>query len=135
MKELLPEFYMPGGSFLVNSQGLDLGMLQSGVMLGDVVLPPWASTAADFTDKCRQVLKIMVSFPAIINGTPKCQALECPYVSERLHHWIDLIFGHKQRGPEAVKANNVFYYLTYEGAVDLDKIVDPNEREGIEAQV
>lgn len=44
------------------------------------------------------------------------------YVSNHIHHWIDLIFGFKQRGPEAVTANNVFYYITYEGAVDLDRV-------------
>ena len=38
---------------------------------------------------------------------------------------IDLIFGYK-RGPAAVKAHNVFYYLTYAGAVDLDNIDDPD---------
>jgi hypothetical protein len=49
-------------------------------------------------------------------------ALEAPYVSANLHHWIDLIFGHKQRGPAAVDADNVFYHLTYEGAVDVSKV-------------
>jgi len=34
------------------------------------------------------------------------QALESDYVSNNLHHWIDLIFGYKQNGPEAIKANN-----------------------------
>jgi hypothetical protein len=73
VKELLPEFYMPGGSFLVNSQGLDLGMLQSGVMLGDVVLPPWASSATDFTDKCRQVQKqVFFNELFIINYLMRC---------------------------------------------------------------
>ena len=34
------------------------------------------------------------------------QALESEYVSNNLHHWIDLIFGYKQRGEEAIAANN-----------------------------
>jgi hypothetical protein len=32
---------------------------------------------------------------------------------------------YKQRGAEAVAAHNVFFYMTYEGTVDIDKIADP----------
>lgn len=32
-------------------------------------------------------------------------------------------------GPEAVRATNVFYYLTYEGSVDIESISDPVMKE------
>ncbi len=47
------------------------------------------------------------------------QALESDYVSAHLHEWIDLIFGYKQKGEEALKAHNVFHHLFYEGAVGI----------------
>jgi factor associated with neutral sphingomyelinase activation len=116
--KLIPEFYDPEnrGAFLLNSEGLPLGVKQNGRQVNDVQLPLWAKDAADFISKLRE-------------------ALECDFVSENLHHWIDLIFGYKQQGEEAVKADNVFYHLTYEGAVDLDAIGDPLEREAIIAQI
>lgn len=46
-------------------------------------------------------------------------ALESDHVSSNLHQWIDLIFGHRQQGEAAVEALNVFYYCSYEGAVNL----------------
>ncbi|XP_067052011.1 protein FAN-like isoform X3 [Acropora muricata] len=116
VKELIPEFFQSSGEFLLNSQNLPLGCKQDKTKVMDVEIPPWAKDASDFIKKNRE-------------------ALECPFVSERLHHWIDLIFGYKQRGHEAWKADNVFYYLTYEGAVDLDGIEDPNERASLEAQI
>lgn len=143
--QLIPEFYR-NGEFLVNIQGLQLGARQNGEPVGDVVLPPWAAGPKDFVRICRE-------------------ALECDYVSERLHHWIDLIFGYKQRGTAAILADNctsqesrelcatataksvllthmraratilVFYYTTYEGAVEIESIRDPVERKSLEAQI
>ncbi|KAL8182100.1 UNVERIFIED_CONTAM: hypothetical protein K2H54_043888, partial [Gekko kuhli] len=100
-KELIPEFYENDSSFLVNNLNLDLGRTQGGKMVENVELPPWASDADDFLQKSRD-------------------ALESQYVSEHLHEWIDLVFGYKQKGNEAVAAQNVFHPLTYEGGVDLN---------------
>lgn len=38
-------------------------------------------------------------------------------------------------GPEAIRATNVFYYLTYEGTADLDNITDPVTRLAVEEQI
>lgn len=117
VKELVPEFYQPEmADFLINRKGLKLGTCQDGSTVTNVVVPPWADDEVDFCRKCRQ-------------------ALESDYVSHHIHQWIDLIFGYKQKGDEAEKANNVFYYLTYEGAIDLDSISDPNEKASLQAQI
>ncbi|EGG24619.1 BEACH domain-containing protein [Cavenderia fasciculata] len=115
VKELIPEFfYMP--EFLTNHNGFNFGVKQNGVPIGDVVLPPWAATPNDFVRINRE-------------------ALESEYVSAHLHEWIELIFGTKQRGRNAIDAFNVFYYLTYEGAVDIDAIEDEVTRRATESQI
>jgi len=70
-------------------------------------------------------ISINCSFYYVSKTVYKWQALESDLVSCQLNQWIDLIFGFKQRGPEAVRATNVFYYLTYEGALDLASVDDP----------
>lgn len=49
-------------------------------------------------------------------------------MSEHLHEWIDLIFGHKQNGDAAREANNIFHHLFYEENVNFDVIEDPLTR-------
>ncbi|XP_021233524.1 neurobeachin isoform X4 [Numida meleagris] len=115
VKELIPEFYYLPEMF-VNSNGYNLGIREDEVVVNDVELPPWAKKPEDFVRINRM-------------------ALESEFVSCQLHQWIDLIFGYKQRGPEAVRALNVFHYLTYEGSVNLDSITDPVLREAMEAQI
>ncbi|XP_075276466.1 neurobeachin isoform X1 [Opisthocomus hoazin] len=115
VKELIPEFYYLPEMF-VNSNGYNLGIREDEVIVNDVDLPPWAKKPEDFVRINRM-------------------ALESEFVSCQLHQWIDLIFGYKQRGPEAVRALNVFHYLTYEGSVNLDSITDPVLREAMEAQI
>ncbi|OCT63836.1 neurobeachin-like protein 1 isoform X1 [Xenopus laevis] len=116
VKELIPEFYyFP--EFLENKNGFDLGRLQiTKEQVNDVILPKWAKSPEDFILKHRK-------------------ALESEFVSAHLHEWIDLIFGYKQRGPAAIEALNVFYYCSYEGAVDLDAIANEKERKALEGMI
>lgn len=96
---------------MTNSNNFDFGKKQTGESIDSVILPRWAK------------------------GNPRLfiqlhrAALESDYVSENINNWIDLIFGYKQQGEEAAKSLNVFHYLSYEGAVEIDKIEDPVQKQ------
>jgi hypothetical protein len=99
VKELIPEFFY-FHEFLANANRLDLGRRnRDDSIIDHVLLPPWCRGSA------REFVRL------------NRRALESEYVSANLHHWIDLIFGHKQQGQPAIDAQNVFYYLTYAGQV------------------
>jgi hypothetical protein len=116
VKELTPEWYC-NPAFLKNTNKFKLGTSQDGEVLGDVVLPPWAKGSPEvFVEVMRN-------------------ALESDVCSSMLPDWIDLIFGRKQQGPEAIKAHNVFFYLTYYGSVDVAAIEDESLRQATELQI
>lgn len=110
VKELIPEFFYCAEMF-ENPNNIEFGTTQTGKVIDGVQLPPWATDAQDFVTQHRE-------------------ALESEYVSKNLHHWIDLIFGFKQRPPhvpggskDSITACNVFFHLTYAGAVDLEEVL------------
>jgi hypothetical protein len=84
----------------------------NGVVVNHLYLPKWANSPEHFVFLHRQ-------------------ALESDFASAHIHEWIDLIFGFRQLGREAVKAHNVFYYLTYEDAVDMDTVEDEVTKKGM----
>ena len=94
-KELIPEaFYLP--EMYLNVNRLPLGWGQRGTPVDMVELPAWArSDPHRFVRMHRS-------------------ALESAKVSERLHQWIDLIFGYQQSGEQARLACNVFLDSAYE---------------------
>jgi hypothetical protein len=110
VRELIPEFfYLP--QFLLNLNNFDFGIKQTGEKIDHVKLPAWAQ------NDVRLFIKI------------HREALESEFVSQNIHSWIDLIFGYKQQGEAAAAALNVFHYLSYEGAVDIEKIENPIEKQ------
>jgi hypothetical protein len=116
VKELVPELFTCP-EVLLNTNKFPLGRTQDNREISDVALPPWAKGCAHEFVRIHRL------------------ALESEYVSRNLHNWVDLIFGFKQRGPEAEGAHNIFHYLSYEGAIDMDKIVDEVERKAAESHI
>jgi hypothetical protein len=109
IKELVPQFFTDA-TFLRNEGGLALGFKQDGTLVDDVLLPPWAADADAFVRIQRA-------------------ALESEVVSARLHLWVDLVFGHKQRPRDlpggslsAERCVNAFHALMYPGFVSFEAI-------------
>ncbi|KAL3785245.1 hypothetical protein HJC23_002700 [Cyclotella cryptica] len=116
VKELIPEFYDPDCfDFLINAMGLQLGNLQSGERVNDVLLPSWAKSAKHFLRLHRA-------------------ALESDFCTQRLPKWIDLIFGVTSRGSRAKEARNLFHPISYLGPSDLNAIQSEEERNRVELQ-
>lgn len=110
-KELIPEFfYLP--EFLTNFEGFNFGNRYNGITVDDVLLPNW----------CRRDPRLFV----LINR----QALESEYATKNLKDWIDLIFGYKQSGKDAIDAVNVFHPSTYYG-LEVNKIEDDLKRNAL----
>ncbi|GLD96313.1 hypothetical protein PINS_up004996 [Pythium insidiosum] len=109
--ELTPEFfYLP--DFLVSDRnkqlvkGLRDDQTSSPVfakLRQNVQLPRWANSPQDFIRQHRL-------------------ALECDYVSENLHHWIDLTFGHKLMGQGATDSLNSFHIACHPEKLDLKSL-------------
>ncbi|NXP45524.1 LYST regulator, partial [Heliornis fulica] len=115
VKELIPEFfYLP--DFLINREGFDFGVRQNGDRVNHVNLPPWA----------RNDPRLFI----LIHR----QALESDHVSQTICHWIDLVFGYKQKGKASVQAINVFHPATYFG-MDVSAVEDPVQRRALETMI
>ena len=87
VNELIPEFYEDNIEFLCNFKNIKFENNSKNESIENVILPRWALNPKDFLDKMRK-------------------ALESDYVNNNLNLWIDLIFGYKQRGEEAIKNFN-----------------------------
>jgi hypothetical protein len=94
----MPEMFM-------QSNGINLGKMQSGKEVTNVDLPKWAGG-----DPYYYVCELK-------------RLLESEQVSFSINKWIDYIYGYKQKGKEAIKAINVFPHYTY----DMSGIEKDNE--------
>lgn len=83
----------------------DFEFLKNQNNLQDVKLPTWAKSNSHYVYMTRK-------------------ALESDYVSQHLNHWIDLIWGSKQQGDDAIGAINVYSSNLF----DKDHLIKQNRK-------
>lgn len=112
IREIIPEFFfLPEMFHNINNINFGSGTKETCVM------PEWAKNKPF----C-YVLKNRV-------------ALESNYTSSQINNWIDLIFGYKQKGKEAINSINLFFKFTYEDEINIDKIIESDEYDSLISKI
>eukprot|EP01053_Blabericola_migrator_P011673 Blabericola_migrator_1__11672@NODE_703_length_6798_cov_75_067301_g511_i0_p1_GENE_NODE_703_length_6798_cov_75_067301_g511_i0NODE_703_length_6798_cov_75_067301_g511_i0_p1_ORF_typecomplete_len1211_score162_21Beach/PF02138_18/1e74ANAPC4_WD40/PF12894_7/1e06ANAPC4_WD40/PF12894_7/0_058ANAPC4_WD40/PF12894_7/1_9e03WD40/PF00400_32/1_5e03WD40/PF00400_32/0_0011WD40/PF00400_32/2_8WD40_like/PF17005_5/6_1e02WD40_like/PF17005_5/0_00044_NODE_703_length_6798_cov_75_067301_g511_i0243656 len=127
--ELIPEFYQSDPAFLLSTLPIVHVSADSQEQSLDKVALPHTSRCPFPEDWFRDKQKVAaaagigtrVSETALTRDDIESMwylfmhrcLLEGDLVSRRLHKWIDLIFGHRQRGEAAEESFNVFHPITY----------------------
>ena len=104
-------------AWLDNPNEVPLGVKTDGTPVDQVALPPWSK------DDPSEFVRLNRA------------ALESEYVTHRLHHWINLIFGAYQRGEMARRYDNLFHPMTYEGTINLEEEASLERRLSLQAQI
>ena len=108
IRELIPEFfYLP--ELFLNVNQINFGNKNEIVENSNCILPSWSKNNP---------------YLFIIKNK---LALESDFVSLLINNWIDLIFGYKQKGEEAIKAMNLFFNFTYEDGINIEKYTNNQE--------
>ena len=101
----LPELYLKLNYVLENKESDE-------AIISDFTLPSWSK---DDPRKFTLILK---------------KLLESEKVSKNLNHWIDLIFGYQQRGPNAEKAFNIYRApVNFPNKEKLEELIESGEIE------
>ena len=103
VRELIPEIFILPEIFH-NINNFNLGVRRNKTKVTDVECPPWSDN-----DPYKFLTYLNLAF-------------ESDEVSFNLSYWIDLIFGFKQRGKEAEKANNIYMFNCYPDLVDIENM-------------
>ena len=107
VRELIPEFFFLPEMFK-NVNKLNMGKLVNGEQVNDV-LTPCKNNPYDFIMTMRN-------------------CLESNNISYKLHEWINLIFGFKQRGKEAEKAYNIYKESCYQEIIDINNFDNKSDK-------
>ena len=115
VRELIPEFYTLPEMFL-NKNNLNLAQNKldaegNKITIHDVELPPWSNNISyNFITEMRKILEKS---------------------DLKINKWIDLIFGNLQRGEKAEENHNIFMAQTYENMININDIINEDNRNAL----